>query len=82
MSIADARIVIDEQNPWPGLAAFSEAAERFFNGRDAERQELRRLVSQATLTVLFGKSGCFRRSREIIFCRSIFALTYVNARWR
>jgi WD40 repeat protein len=62
MSIADARIVIDEQNPWPGLAAFSEAAERFFNGRDAERQELRRLVSQATLTVLFGKSGLGKSS--------------------
>ena len=28
--------VVDEDNPWPGLAAFDEASERFFNGRGAE----------------------------------------------
>ena len=50
-------LVIDAQNPWPGLSAFDEKAQKFFNGRDAESAELVRLVGQAPLTVLFGKSG-------------------------
>ena len=54
--------VIDAQNPWPGLSAFDEAAQRFFNGRDAESTELLRLVGQAPLTVLFGKSGLGKTS--------------------
>jgi hypothetical protein len=53
---------IDEQNPWPGLSSFDEAAQRFFSGRDAESAELLRLVGQATLTVLFGKSGLGKTS--------------------
>ena len=53
---------IDAQNPWPGLSAFDEAAQRFFNGRDAESGELLRLVGQAPLTVLFGKSGLGKTS--------------------
>ena len=57
-----ASIAIDAQNPWPGLSAFDEAAERFFNGRDAESAELLRLVGQAPLTVLFGKSGLGKTS--------------------
>lgn len=48
---------LDEQNPWPGLRAFEEAAEPFFNGRREESAALRRLVMQAPLTVLFGASG-------------------------
>src|SRR5262245_25276496 len=54
--------VIDAQNPWPGLSAFDEASERFFNGRDAESAELLRLAGQAPLTVLFGKSGLGKTS--------------------
>ena len=53
---------IDAQNPWPGLSAFDEPAQRFFNGRDAESAELLRLVGQASLTVLFGKSGLGKTS--------------------
>ena len=53
---------INAQNPWPGLSAFDEEAERFFNGRDAESAELLRLVGQAPLTVLFGKSGLGKTS--------------------
>jgi hypothetical protein len=53
---------IDGQNPWPGLCAFDEHSEQFFAGRDAERAELWRLVSQAPLTVLFGKSGLGKTS--------------------
>jgi len=54
--------IIDAQNPWPGLSAFDEAAERYFNGRDAESVELLRLVGQGPLTVLFGKSGLGKTS--------------------
>ena len=53
---------IDAQNPWPGLSAFDEAARHFFAGRDAESAELLRLVGQASLTVLFGKSGLGKTS--------------------
>ncbi len=56
------RLAIDEQNPWPGLSAFDESAERFFNGRREESAALRRLVIQAPLTVLFGASGLGKTS--------------------
>ena len=61
MSIA-AQVQIDEQSPWPGLAAFDERAERFFNGRDEEAAELRRLVLTSPLAVLFGISGLGKTS--------------------
>jgi len=53
---------IDAQNPWPGLCAFDEHSAQFFAGREAERAELWRLVSQAPLSVLFGKSGLGKTS--------------------
>jgi len=57
-----ARTAIDAQNPWPGLSAFDEGAKRFFSGRDAESADLLRLVGQASLTVLFAKSGLGKTS--------------------
>jgi len=54
--------LIDAQNPWPGLSSFDEASQHFFSGRDAESAELLRLVGQAPLTVLFGKSGLGKTS--------------------
>jgi WD40 repeat protein len=59
---AVAPAAIDEQNPWPGLGAFDETAERFFNGRSQETAELRRLAMNAPLTVLFGASGLGKTS--------------------
>ncbi|MGQ0650406.1 MAG: nSTAND1 domain-containing NTPase [Gemmatimonadaceae bacterium] len=56
------RVAINEQNPWPGLGAFDEEAQRFFNGRLGESTELRRLVSSAPLAVLFGMSGLGKTS--------------------
>ena len=53
---------VDAENPWPGLSSFDEAAQRFFSGRDTESADLVRLVGQATLTVLFGKSGLGKTS--------------------
>src|ERR1700746_950451 len=57
-----AKLAIDEQNPWPGLSAFDETAERFFKGRAGEISELRRLVLNSSLTVLFGASGLGKTS--------------------
>jgi hypothetical protein len=48
--------------PWPGLAAYDEASRDFFNGRDADTEELLRLVRLAPLTVLYGKSGLGKSS--------------------
>jgi pSer/pThr/pTyr-binding forkhead associated (FHA) protein/tetratricopeptide (TPR) repeat protein len=59
---SDTQAVVDDQNPWPGLDAFAEAAERFFNGRDNETAALRRLVLNAPLTVLFSASGLGKTS--------------------
>lgn len=53
---------VDAQNPWPGLEAFDEDAALFFNGREAESAELVRLIGQAPLTVLFGRSGLGKTS--------------------
>jgi hypothetical protein len=54
--------VIDHENPWPGLVSFPEAAEAFFNGRDAERDDLLRLIRRETLTLLYGLSGLGKSS--------------------
>ncbi len=53
---------LDADNPWPGLAWFDESAEAFFNGRQREIAELKRLLQQAPLTVLFGRSGLGKTS--------------------
>ena len=57
-----AEIAIDEQNPWPGLGSFDEGAARYFNGRQTESAELRRLLVDTPLTVLFGASGLGKTS--------------------
>ena len=54
--------LVNEQNPWPGLDAFDEASSRFFHGRDEEIEQLLRRVTQAPLTLLFGKSGLGKSS--------------------
>src|SRR3954465_10451445 len=48
---------IDPQNPWLGLASFSEETRAYFHGRDEEVAELGRRVQRKILTVLFGQSG-------------------------
>jgi WD40 repeat protein len=53
---------IDRENPWPGLASFTEDARGFFFGREKETDELLRLVRRQTLTVLFGQSGLGKSS--------------------
>src|SRR5688572_8719726 len=53
---------VDRDNPWPGLASFTEDLRGFFFGREKETEELVRLIRRNTLTVLFGQSGLGKSS--------------------
>ena len=50
------------QNPWPGLFWYTEEQAHLFFGREAEIEELLRLIQRETLTVLFGRSGLGKTS--------------------
>lgn len=54
--------VIDEENPWPGLASFEERYENYFYGREREEKILLRRVLRRRLTVLTGRSGMGKTS--------------------
>ena len=54
--------VVNADNPWLGLAPYTEGTRRFFFGRDAEIRELFLRVRDNTLTVLFGMSGLGKTS--------------------
>jgi hypothetical protein len=60
-SIGDASMV-DDKNPWLGLASFTEETRAYFYGRDEEVSELARRVQRKLLTVLFGQSGLGKTS--------------------
>ena len=51
MSDSSGHIVLDADNPWPGLHEFDEGGKEFFNGRDRETAELLRLVDDADILV-------------------------------
>jgi hypothetical protein len=53
---------LDRENPWPGLEAFDESARDFFHGREQEADRLLRLITDSTVTVLFGRSGLGKTS--------------------
>ncbi len=53
---------VDPQQPWPGLASFTEETRSFFYGRDEEITELARRVQRKLLTILFGQSGLGKTS--------------------
>ncbi len=53
---------VDAASPWPGLAAFREADQAFFKGREAVIEEVVRIVTRAPVTVLFGVSGLGKTS--------------------
>ena len=36
----DAVLKLDDQNPWPGLAAYDEASRHYFHGREQDAAEL------------------------------------------
>lgn len=53
---------VDPQNPWLGLASFTEDTRAYFHGREEEIGELCRRVQRKLLTVLFGQSGLGKTS--------------------
>jgi WD40 repeat protein len=56
------RLVVDAENPWPGLPAFRERDAQFFHGRSTETETLKNLVFRNRLTVLFGTAGLGKTS--------------------
>jgi len=62
MSTETSSPAIDPQNPWLGLASFTEETRAYFHGRDEEVAELGRRVQRKLLTVLFGQSGLGKTS--------------------
>jgi WD40 repeat protein len=56
------RVVVDSENPWPGLDYFSESSQAFFHGREAESDLLLSMVRHRLLTVLYGQSGLGKSS--------------------
>jgi len=53
---------VDAEQPWLGLASFTEETRRYFFGRENEIGELTRRVQRKQLTVLFGQSGLGKTS--------------------
>ncbi|MGE5171410.1 MAG: hypothetical protein ACM3JC_13685 [Rudaea sp.] len=53
---------VDAENPWLGLASFTEETQTYFYGRDEEVAELVRRVQRKLLTLLFGQSGLGKTS--------------------
>jgi hypothetical protein len=53
---------VNADNPWPGLLAFRETDQGYFQGRQTETEDLLRLVRRERLTVLFGLSGLGKSS--------------------
>jgi len=50
------------ENPWPGLASYTEEQRDMFFGRTSEIDQLFRRVKRSVLTVLFGQSGLGKSS--------------------
>src|SRR5690242_6722158 len=53
---------VDAEQPWLGLACFTEETQQYFFGRDEEVAELARRVQRKLLTLLFGQSGLGKTS--------------------
>ncbi|HVH82967.1 MAG TPA: hypothetical protein VM713_01505, partial [Steroidobacteraceae bacterium] len=60
--VAGPTATVDQQNPWLGLASFTEETRAYFFGRDEEVAELARRVQRKLLTILFGQSGLGKTS--------------------
>ena len=57
-----AHVVLDAENPWPGLDFFNEESCDFFHGRVEEANLLLSMVRHRLLTVLYGQSGLGKSS--------------------
>src|SRR5438132_1188532 len=56
------QVVVDAENPWPGLDYFVEKSRAFFHGREEEADLLLTMVRHRLLTVLYGQSGLGKSS--------------------
>jgi WD40 repeat protein len=56
------QVVVNAENPWPGLDYFAEKSRAFFHGREAEADLLLSMVRHRLLTVLYGQSGLGKSS--------------------
>lgn len=54
------RAIEDDRNPYPGLAAFTEADAEFFFGREAEVAQMWRKLTSRRLLAVIGPSGVAR----------------------
>ncbi len=61
-TLEQASPVVNKDNPWPGLASFSEEQAEFFYGREREVEDLFRRVRFNALAVLYGQSGLGKTS--------------------
>jgi hypothetical protein len=61
-SARGAAAAVDADNPWPGLLAFRERDQEFFQGRRTESADLFRLVMRERVVVFFGLSGLGKSS--------------------
>ena len=57
-----AHTATDDRNPYPGLAAFTEADAEFFFGREAEVSRLWRTITTRRLLAVIGPSGVGKTS--------------------
>ncbi len=62
MSNTTPETTINTEQPWLGLASFTEETRQYFYGREEEVAELARRVQRKLLTVLFGQSGLGKTS--------------------
>jgi len=62
MSASLPDFVLDDQHPWPGLAAFGEDSRNFFFGREDEEEELFRRLRRDRTILLYGQSGLGKTS--------------------
>lgn len=53
---------VDAENPWPGLAPFTEDQRAYFHGRSKDSAELLQLVKRESLTIVYGRSGLGKSS--------------------
>ena len=53
---------LSAEQPWPGLASFTEQDAAYFHGREIETREVFRLIKRGPVTLLFGKSGLGKTS--------------------
>lgn len=52
----------ESSNPFRGASSYEEADKQYFYGRDEEKNELMRIISQNTLSLLYAKSGVGKSS--------------------